>query len=292
METTNYIEFKKERDLGAIVNDTFKFLRENWKPYLNAIIKIAGPFILVGAIVLVFFLSSFFGGFYNMENTDPDAGLGVFINMFSWMGILMLVGGIVYIIVSAVSLYFIKSYIENRGVVDYYEVRKNTFENFWKFLGLGILMILIVGLGAILCYLPGIYLGIVLSLATSILAFENKSVGDTISHSFTLIKGQWWTTFGILIVVGLLVSVLGAAFSIPAFIYQIVKMATSFGQNDPSAVIDLFKDPVYIALNVFSYAGRFVLSSITLIATVFIYFDLNEQKNLTGTLEKIESIGE
>ncbi|MCB0459816.1 MAG: hypothetical protein KDC74_07365 [Flavobacteriaceae bacterium] len=293
METTNYVEFKKERDLGAIINDTFKFIRENWKAYFNTIIKIAGPFILVGAIVMVFFLSSFSSFFKNVENSNPDEiGFDIFANMFSWMGILLLVGGLVFVIVSAASLYFIKSYIENRGTVDFNEVRTNTFKNFWNFLGLGILMMLVIILGMMLCYLPGIYLGVVLSLATSIMAFENKGIGDSFSHSFTLISGQWWATFGVLFVVYFLVSILGSVFSIPAFIYQMVKMATSFGENDPTAMMNLFSDPIYIALNVLSYVGKFILSAITLIATVFVYYDLNEQKNLTGTLEKIDSIGQ
>jgi hypothetical protein len=153
-------------------------------------------------------------------------------------------------------------------------------------------MILIIIVGFMLCYLPGIYFAVVLSLATSILAFENKGIGDSISHCFTLIKGQWWTTFGVLFVVNLLVGILGSVFSIPAFIYQMVKMATSFGESDPTAMMSLFNDPIYIALNVLSYIGKFVLSAITLIATVFVYYDLNEQKNLTGTLEKIDSIGQ
>ena len=292
MEITNYVEFKKERDLGAIINDTFKFIRENWKAYFNTIVKIAGPFILVGAIVMVFALSSFSGFFSNLDNNNPDEVFGVMTNMFSWMGILLLVGGLVYVIVSAASLYFIKSYVENRGTVDFNEVRTNTFKNFWNFLGLGVLMILIIIVGFMLCYLPGIYFAVVLSLATSILAFENKGIGDSISHCFTLIKGQWWTTFGVLFVVNLLVGILGSVFSIPAFIYQMVKMATSFGENDPTAMMSLFNDPIYIALNVLSYVGKFILSAITLIATVFIYYDLNEQKNLTGTLEKIDSIGQ
>ncbi|MCF6348695.1 MAG: hypothetical protein L3J20_10415 [Flavobacteriaceae bacterium] len=295
MENNSYIEFKKERDLGSIISDTFKFIRENWRAYFNAIIKIVGPFIVLGAIVMVFFMGSFSGIFSDMQgatDNDPSAIFGLMGSMFGWIGLLMLVGTIIYIMISVTSLYFIKSYINNNGKADFTEVRTNTFKNIWKFLGLGILLVIMVLFGAILCYLPGIYLAIVFSLATSIMVFENKSIGDTISHSFALIKGQWWTTFGVLIVVGFLVSILGYIFSIPAVIYQLIKMGTMLGENDPTQVFDIFKDPVYIALNVLSYVGKYILSSITLIASVFIYYDLNEQKNLTGTIEKIDSLGQ
>ena len=295
MENNSYIEFKKERDLGAIITDTFKFIRENWKAYFSAILKIVGPFILAGTIIMVFFMGSFSGIFSDMQdvgNNDPDAVFGLMGSMFGWIGLLLLVGTIIYVMVSVTSLYFIKSYINNMGNVNYSEVRTNVFQNIWKFIGLGLLIIIIVLFGAVLCYAPGIYLAIVFSLATSIMVFENKSVGDTISHCFTLIKGQWWTTFGVLLLISILISILGSIFSVPALIYQLLKMGIMIGEEDPTAVFNLFKDPIYIALNVLSYIGKFILSSITLIATVFIYYDLNEQKNLTGTIEKIDSLGQ
>lgn len=295
MKNSNYIEFKKERDLGAIITDTFKFIRENWKEYFGAIIKIAGPFILVGVVIMVLFLGSFsgiFSGFQEASNDNPDAAFSMLGSIFGWIGLIILVGVIIYVLISVTSLYFIKSYIDNYGEIDLTEIRSNTFKNIWKFIGLGLLIIIMVLFGAILCYIPGIYLAIVFSLATSIMVFENKSVGDTISHSFTLIKGEWWNTFGVLIVVSLLVTILGSIFSIPAIIYQFLKMGVMLGEKDPTAAFGLFKDPVYIALNVLSYVGKFILSSITLISTVFIYYDLNEQKNLTGTIERIDSLGQ
>ena len=295
MQNHSFIEFKKERDLGAIINDTFKFIRENWKPYFGAIIKIVGPFILVGSILMVVFFGYYVGvagEFTSMADSEnPNDIFGLILPMFGWMGLLAIVFILVYIMVSLTSLYYIKSYISNNGIVNIEDVKTNTFKNIWKFLGLGVLIVLMVGFGAILCYLPGIYLWVVLSLATSILVFEGKSVGDSISHSFTLISGQWWNTFGVLLVIAILVNILGYAFSVPALIYQLIGHGTTLGSSDPTEVFNVFKDPIYIGLNVLSYIGKFVLSSISLIAAVFIYYDLNEQKNLTGTIEKIESLG-
>ena len=292
----NYIEFKKERDLGSIITDTFKFIRENWKEYFTAIIKIVGPFILVGAIIMVFFMGEFSGLFGNLQGTsgsqNTDEIAGYISSFLGWTGLFILISIVIYVMISVTSLYFIKSYIVNKGKVDFLEVRTNTFKNIWKFLGLGVLVSIMVMFGTVLCYAPGIYLIIVFSLSTSIMVFEDKSISDTISHSFTLIKNEWWTTFGVLIVVGFLIGLLGSIFSIPAVIYQIIKMGVMAGSDDPTQVFSIYKDPVYIALNVLSFVGKYILSSITLIATVFIYYDLNEQKNLTGTIEKIDSLGQ
>jgi len=290
MEKNNFIEFKKERDLAAIISDTFKFIRENWKEYFLTVLKIVGPVLLLSLVVLVFYMFAMSDMFNNIDNLELNPG-SFLSNIFSWVFGLLFVYVLLYTLLSMSSLYFIKSYIDNNGNPKFEEIKTNLLQNIWKFLGLGILITIVTVLGMFLCYLPGVYLATVLSLATSIMVFENKNIGDTFSHAFTLINGQWWNTFGVLIVVWMLLMVLGQAFSIPAMIYQFIKMGTMLQNEDPTAIFEIFKDPVYLLLNIVSYVFQFVLYSIPLISTVFIYFDLNEQKNFTGTFEKIDNLG-
>lgn len=290
MEKKQFIEFKRERDLGAIITDTFKFIRENWKEYFLTVLKIVGPFLFLGLIGLVFYMFTMSDLFHDISANEfnPTTFLS---NIFGWVFGGLFVYILLYTLLSMASLYFIKSYIENNGKPKFEEVKSNILKNIWRFLGLGLLVTIVTVFGMFFCYLPGVYLGTVLSLGTSIMVFENKSIGETFSHAFTLIKGEWWNTFGVLIVVWLLLMILGQAFSIPAMIYQFIKMGTVMGGEDPTAIFEIFKDPIYLILNIFSYVFQFVLYSIPLISTVFIYFDLNEQKNFTGTYEKIDSLG-
>ena len=292
----NRIEFKKERDLGAIISDTFSFIRENWRDYFLTVFKIIGPVLLVGAALLVFAMVSYSGaikGIIGMDQSapDPSAIFGTMFGMFGWIFLMFVVFGIVYTLLAEVSLFYIKSYIENNGVANFQEVKDNTYANIWKFIGLGLLSILMMMLGYIMCFLPAIYISIVLFLAMPIMVFESKSVGDTISHCFTLIKNEWWNTFGVIIVIGILVAMLGFVFSIPSLIYQLISMGVSFSNEDPTAILGILSDPIYLMLNLFAYFGKFLFYSITLVSSAFIYFDLNEQKNFTGTFEKIESLG-
>ncbi len=53
----------------------------------------------------------------------------------------------------------------------------------------------------------------------------------------------------------------------------------------------MFSDPIYLVLTIFSYVGRFLMTVITVIAIVLIYFDLNEQKYQSGTIETIDNLG-
>ena len=291
METTNQINFKTHRDLGAIITDTFKFIRDNWKGYFGTVIKIAGPALVVLIIAMGYYMVSLGGLIDGISVGDTDFSGTDGLEMIFAVAIAMVSGVVFYVLMQMSSLYYIKSYIKNNGVANLNDVKQNVSQNFWRFLGYGILMILIVMVGAMLCLLPGIYVGVVLSLGTSILVFEGKGVSDAISHSFTLIKDNWWETFGVIFVVGLLVGILGMVFSLPSTIYQMVSMMSTINQEDPTAVLGLFSDPIYLFLMAVSYIGQFLLSSITLITSVFIYYDLNEQKNLTGTIEQIDSLG-
>lgn len=290
------IEFKRERDLGAIINDTFQFIRENWRDYFIAVYKIVGPVLLIGAAILVFAMVSYSGSIQsmmggNLDQSDPSTVFDGVFGMFGWLLVMMVVFGLVYVLLAEVSLFYIKSYIKNNGVVNFQEVKENTYKHIWKFIGLGLLSLLMLIAGYILCFVPAFYIGIVLSLAMPIMVFENKSIGETISHCFTLIKSEWWNTFGVVLVIALLVSILGLIFSVPALIYQFVSMGISMGTEDPTAMLEILEDPIYLVLNLVSYIGKFLFYSITLISSAFIYFDLNEQKNFTGTFEKIDSLG-
>jgi len=285
----NYIVFKRERDLGMMITDAFKFIRDNWKLYFSAILKIVGPVLVIALLAMIGYLFAISDIFNNISNNSADP-TRFFKNFLPWFGVIFIIYILLNTLLSMTSLFYIKSYIETKGQPVYSDIRRNIIKNLGKFIGFGFIFGIIVALGSVLCYIPGIWLWIVLSLGSAIMVFEGKSAGNAFSHSFTLIKGQWWNTFGVKIVVAILLMVLAQTFSIPTIIYQFVKMAT-ISQEDPTQMFSLFKDPIYIILNLMSYAFQFILSSISMIVAAFIYFDLNEQKNLTGTIERIDSIG-
>ena len=291
METNIEIEFRKERDLGSIITDTFKFLRENWKGYFGTVIKIAGPALILFLVAMGYYMVSF-GSLVGNVNIDSnfDANSNL-LAMFGTMLVAFVSGVVFYVLLQMSSLYYIKSYRDNGGFTDDLEIRTNIKKRFWKFLGLGILVGIMMVFGFLLCFLPGVWIAVILSLASSIMVFENKGITDTIGHSFKLIKGNWWETFGVMIVVMILVGVMGFVFSVPNIIYMFARMFTVVNENDPTAMLNIYSDPIYLGLTAFSYIGQFLLSSITLVATVFVYYDLNEQKNLSGTIDIINNIG-
>jgi hypothetical protein len=263
-----------------------------WKPFFGTILKTSFLPIMIAIVGMVFYMYSFpniLGSLVSLDDgiyNEPNFG-SLFTTM-AFVGVFFLIA---YVIMIITALYYIKSYIDNNGRVDFTMVQDAVKEKFWSFAGLFILVGLIMMASAMLCFFPIIYTGIVLSLAAPIMVFNNLDVGDTIGYSFKFVNGHWWETFGVMLVVGIITTIIGYIFSIPAVIYFFIKMGTVITANDPTAMTDAFKDPIYLALNGVSYIGQFILYGVTLVSNVFIYFDIAEQKYGTGTQEKIDNLG-
>jgi hypothetical protein len=287
---TDYIEFKKQRELGDILSDTFAFLRAEFKPFFTTYFKIVGPFLLVMILALAAYLY-FVGNIANimMFNSGNEAANLATIFIIGLVYILSIMA--VYTMSQSTVLHYIKSYSNGKGTTDFEIVQKEVYGSFWNFIGLGIMVGLSVMVGFICCIIPGIYLYVPLALSFSVLVFNRMGASDAYSYSFTLVKDEWWMTFATFFVIGIIVAIASYAFALPTAIYQWMKMGIFSGEMDAESMLDIFKDPIYILLNIVGTIGQFLLNLISVIAGVFIYFNLNEKKNFTGTYEQIENLG-
>ena len=71
----NLIELRKKRDLGAILSDTFAFIRSQFKSFFGTYLKLVGPYLAFMLLVSVFYMRSFetlldFGGTIESENDN------------------------------------------------------------------------------------------------------------------------------------------------------------------------------------------------------------------------------
>nr|WP_297787638.1 hypothetical protein [uncultured Allomuricauda sp.] len=293
MQTSNkYIEFKKQRELGEILSDSFGFIRNEFKPFFGAILKIVGPYIVVMLISMGFYMYTI-GDIFNF---GAIGGIG---NQYSTFSPIIMVISVLALLLSSIAayvlaqgtvLYYIKSYIEHQGTTNYDEIRQGVYGSFWSLIGLGILVGLSVFLGAMFCVIPGIYLAVPLSISFAILVFLKKDTMESYQYSFTLIKENWWITFATLFVIYIIVAIATYAFSLPSVIYTWIKMGVFSGELDAENM-NLFSDPIYLLLNILSTLVRFLMNIVLLVATSLIFFNLNEKKNFTGTFERIESLG-
>jgi hypothetical protein len=285
-----YIEFRQQRDFGAILSVTFGFLRNEFKPFMKAVFNIAGPAIIlfIAAIALYTYSAGDLFSFDLFTNTVSNSN--PFVAILAALAYLVTFVA-AYIMAGSTALHYLKSYIDNNGEVNIADVKRKVYKTFWSFFGLGILKGITLGFALVLCVLPALYAMVPMAIVLSIYVFETRrSATDAYAHSFSLINEDFWTAFGTFLVLGIIFYALSMVISVPTIIYTYVKMGIFSGEVDPANMLD-FVDPIYILLNVINSLFQFFLNFILVIGGAVIYFHLNEKRNFTGTYDRISNIG-
>jgi hypothetical protein len=277
------IIFSQRRDFGEKINVTFAFLIEQIKGLGLALLYIVGPVALIGGAITGYAQAGLLTNAPSV-NTSGAGLLAFYASLFSGGVLVGMVFQIVgYLLTSLVTYCYIRLYTQQPD-------RKIEVSAVWEevqqFIGsgvmLGIASTFIIAFAFILLVIPGIYVGVALSLATSVLVFERADVGSAISRSFSLISDNWWATFGLLIVMGIVAGIIGAVFTIPAGLVT--------GLMSASALKGL--SILSIILTAISSLGTSLLQSLSATAAAFQYFNLVEEKEGHGLLTAIESIGQ
>jgi hypothetical protein len=279
-----YIEFKRERELGEIISTTFQFLRENYKTAFKLFIKLVGP-----AFLLLIAAISYYS-WTTLGSSFLEAG-GLNISGFLIAGALLLIAYLLYFtsMVGTIN-HMILSYINNDGKIIDAEVSTGLKEDFGRILLLSIISSILIFAGMIFFIIPGIYLMVPLSLVTAILVFRRKGVMDSIGDSFQLVKDNWWMTFASILSISIIVYLVGLIFQLPALIYIFFRAFTVASEGSAANPGEMFGTG-YIIINAISSAIQYIIYSITPIGIAFVYFNLNEKKNFTGAHETIQNLG-
>jgi hypothetical protein len=287
MNDTNPIELKKSRDLGDIVQDSFRLITQNWQLLLQAVLLYAGPVYLAQGIVTGLWqyklnatMQDKMGDFGGIS--DPSDLLDFYSQMLgSLFGVeyllVLVIGLLGYGIVISLTYHFIKLYMENPGEpVSLDALRTAAFRDVFPLIGFLLAVYLITIVASMLCVIPGIYVSVPLSMLYFVYVYERKSLSDSIRRCFTLVKDYWWQTLGVVIVMAVL-SIL-----VPSIIIGIIvgvgkvisdgKMFTVVS----SAITALVLLPFY---------------TIFLTSLAFQYFNLVDRKEGGSSLSRIDEIG-
>lgn len=297
MQVDPKIKFKQERELGEVLSDTFAFIRQNFKALFKVILKVMTP---VFVVMLVAFVAYYFLAFRDLNQLFDLIGSSTITGEFpTRFGFSVFLGSFVFLVISILfyAVYFatinysIQSYIET-GEIDIQEVSGKVWKKWSGFFGLTFMSTMLMVIGFVLCFVPGIYLMVPLSIVFSVMAFEGFNATESIRYSLKLIRHNWWISFFTLFIIGLIYYLGSSLFQIPAMIYALVQTFTMAQEiSGDFNVLDIYNLPYFI-LTLIGALARFVLYGIVIIATVFIYFNLNEKHNQTGAFESIEKLGE
>jgi len=274
------IELRKLRDFGQIINDSFTFLKENFKPLFKSLFIICGFFILISTVSTVFTYMNMSTTF-NLDMNSYDAQskpVAYFISVLVSAFILILTQAFIHL----VTLCYISVYLQkNNTTPTLAEVWGYFRYYFFRVLGSGILIFFILMIGFMLCFIPGIYLGPISYLIIPIIVIENSSFSYAFNKSFRLIKNNWWLVFGVIFIMSLIVGVASSIVSLPiSFITLGDKLLSLKGLKLPLIII-------------FSVLRNILLLAYVLpaIAVCLCYFNLAEEKDGTGLLDRIGKLG-
>lgn len=275
-------EPRKIRDFGEVINDTFVFIFLTWKPFLKTYVVICG-FFLIGSL-----LTSILQQFRMLKGMrEGMAGLrepmSVFANLLGVEYFIAIFFSLMtYTAIILTSLSFIHLYKEKGNEVPTVE-EVWTYVKFYflRFLGSGVLLFVLCGIGSMLCFIPGIYLFPILSLVFPIMLMESSTLGFAFSKAFTLIKNNWWPTFGVQFIMWILVIAVSFAFYIPLAIAGMASFFTGHAKTGALSII----------LQVFIGQATMVFMIFPNIALALSYYSLSEQKDGTALLARIRNFG-
>ncbi len=275
------IELRQERDFGLKINATFTFVRENFKPLMKALLYIVVPFALIGGIAMGMMQNKMMGFVRNPTLISQDL-LGFYAQYFSLVGIVAYIINILTTLLTVVVLYaYMKIYLQGGRNIEVEAVWNESK----KYIGRGLIVFIVTSIlsiiGFFFCVLPFFYLTTVFSLILPIIIFEDTDFNTAFSGSFNLIKDKWWSTFGLIVIVYLIVMAISTIFALPASIMTMTSMLMNTGNSELILII------LYTIANI----AQHLVMSLIFIAVAFQYFNLVERRYGTKLAEDIANLG-
>ena len=300
-------ELREVRDFGQKFNAVFTFVQNNFKSFIKVIGLTVGPLALLGGLFYGLFYSEIFGGIFSGSTFGSSGEIPGFMSVspdtISWAAEMFMA----YLFLGMASLWM--TIAVYAFMAEYDSGNENiTIEAVWKrgkgkimpVIGAGMLTILVMVIFVVIIFiLPGnesggwialkalllcvviFYIAITLSLLVPNMVIENAGVFESIERCFILIHGKWWSTFGLLMVMGFVSNIATMIFAIPFYVGMIVKMVLQTNVGDILTV----------AGSCILFLGSFLMMTLPALAVGFQYFNLVERKEGIGLLKKIDLLG-
>ena len=309
---TQPADFLKERDFGQKLEATFDFIRAHFKPLGKCLLYIVLPIALLNGVargLLQQQLSTYFQQIISARGNSSViwSSFGEFIGSAQYLVVFLT--SFITLIFLVLSVYgYMVLRLRNPDpsaeitVTEVWAlVRARLLSTTLAFFGLGFIF----GLSFLpfvgLLYLAtnsGLYLGlllpflyvftlyvlIALSLFFIIWVREELGFFATLRRCFYLIWGKWWSTFGLLLITVVIISLITVVVAIPTGVLN----ASSFLMPEAEAA-----NPILVVVfNTLSALAMTLLYPLIFIALAFQYFNLVERKDGEGLRSLVDRLGQ
>lgn len=279
------LELKRTREFGETINDTFLFIRENFRPLLKVFVYLCGFFILAGiisGIVQAMEAKTVLNGVVKDGAPSWKTNMTSLLTFNYLLVAIFSMASSVAILVSTLS--FIALYIQKGNVAPTPDEVWGYFKYYYfRVFFSNIITILFVMLGFLCCIFPGIYLFPAMSLFFPIMVLENANFQYSFNRSFKLLKNQWWVTAGAMFIIWVIAYACMSFASAPA---AILTMAGTFLPG-----LEGWNTVMIIIGTIIQYLS-YVFMMIPIIGVSLCYFNLVEIQESTGLMDRINQFGE
>jgi len=265
---TEWMNLREERDFGEKFNATFQFARQNFKNLSLSLLLLGAPLMIVASLLVAYLQADMQIGSVDYTQGLPDG-------FWSLYMILIPVYLIAYSWLMTVTYAYLTEYLNGNRDITPGQVLNRASKKIVKILVANIVTAIMIIIAFFLVVVPGIYMVVALTFVQFIIIVEDVPVFKSISRSMALIKGKWWSTFGLVFVMSLVVGIMQLIFTIPTYINLFVK---GLHQN-------LFAfDAGTIISNSIATLGMSLLYPLFFIAIAFQYFNMVERHESKGLL--------
>jgi len=293
---------REHRTSTEIISETFAFFRQNLKHLSQLYLKKVLPYFVFSVIGIVF-LGTLGFLFVDVVGEElPNIGVMV-LGAIGLLGIVV-VSALGFAALIASTFEYMRLYDENDGVVDIGEVwEAASSQLLWvisAYFGRVFLMALIsiplivlfaylnLGFVSVLLLIPMAYFWNGTSIMFATHFMEGSNFGDSMSRSLSLIQNNWWHTFGLWFLLGLIFSIFSTANQI------IVSMFANAGEmlglsGTGFMLVAVVMGVVFSILSIFI---SYISYALYTIAEGLLYFSLVEDKEAVSLENKIGTIGE
>ncbi|RNL49661.1 hypothetical protein [Pedobacter jejuensis] len=277
------IEFKKVRDFGQIINDTFTFIRQNLKPIVKTYFIFSGLFVLGAMLSMLLQQYKTIGMINSIDgNTARNAfGFGSLYGIEYYLAVIFSFAG--YASTTVAILSYIAVYVQKGNETPTTDEVWGYFKHyFFRVFGSSFLLILMLIIGFIFCLVPGFWLFPFVAMIFPIMVVENGTLGYAFNRSFKIIKDNFWLTFGTLFIIWIIVYACMSIVVLPTTIFSMIGL---FSHKKPHMSL-----PFSMITTVLQYLCQ-VFTIIPIVTITLSYFSLVEQKESTGLMERISNFG-
>ncbi|WP_256002130.1 MULTISPECIES: glycerophosphoryl diester phosphodiesterase membrane domain-containing protein [Pedobacter] len=277
----NKIEFKKARDFGEMIGDTFVFIKQNFKPLMRTLLYLTGFFFLAAILATMFQQLDMRKEVWGSGYMDPtNLSMGMAVKSLTAMVFMLLTYTALYVtVLSYVDLYVQKGNVapDNSEVWAYFRYY------YFRLLGSSLLWTIILVIAFVLLVIPAIYLWPIMVLFMPVMVMENTSFDKGMSRSFKLLKGQWWASAGTLLVSFLITAATSLVVSVPNSFLNILNTFSPESRGGSNLTIILSSILQHLPA---------LFSVIPIITSALLYYSLVEKQENAGLLDRIDKFGE